>query len=42
MKIGRSNEETIERVWQLGIEAGFNREGYRRILEYLFNQSHSR
>jgi hypothetical protein len=31
-----SQDEIGERIWALGIEAGFDRDGYRRVLEQVF------
>ena len=35
MALGQN--EIGERIWALGIEAGFDRDGYRRVLEQVFN-----
>jgi hypothetical protein len=31
-----SQEEIVKRIWAIGIEAGFDREGYRTLLEQVF------
>jgi tetratricopeptide (TPR) repeat protein len=35
-KMSLSEDEIGERIWAFGIEAGFDRDGYRRVLEQVF------
>ena len=32
----------VRPIWSLGIEAGFDRDGYRRAFEQVFKERHSR
>ena len=36
MALSQDQEEIWERIWAVGIEAGFDRDGYRRVLEQVF------